>query len=216
MPNNKIIIQETIKFVSATLQNNSNGHDIFHIERVVKNALSISKKEGGDAFIIELSAWLHDIGDYKINDGVEKHTLLVPNFLRYINVDEDVIKEVLVVISSISFKGGFNSNEISLEGKIVQDADRLDAIGAIGIARAFAFGGSENRLMYDPEQKITEYANFEAYKNSNAPTLNHFYEKLLKLKDLMHTSSAKEIAEQRHAFMENYLTQFIEEWNGLE
>lgn len=211
MYDNKKIIQETIKFVSNYLDNNSNGHDLFHIERVVNNAKLISKVEGGDIFVIELSAWLHDVGDYKVNDGIEKHNDIIPQFLQSLEVSNSLILKVMEVISSVSYKGGYNQTIISLEGKIVQDADRLDAIGAIGIARAFAYGGSKNRTMYDPTIRPKVYENFEAYKNSNSPTINHFYEKLLKLKDLMHTQTAKKMAEERHQFMENYLNQFFKE-----
>ena len=216
MLDNKTIIQQTIKFVTHLLEKNSNGHDIFHIKRVVKNAQLLAEKEGGNIFLIEMSAWLHDVGDYKLHDGVEKHTEIIPAFLQSISVDEQMIEQILTIITSISFKGGFNDSPRSLEAKIVQDADRLDALGAIGIARAFAYGGSKNRLLYNPNQKVEIHTDFTSYKNSNAPTLNHFYEKLLKLKDLMHTQTAKQMAEERHKFMESYLIQFYKEWGGVE
>lgn len=216
MFDNKTIIQKTIKFVTQLLEKNSDGHDIFHIKRVVNNAQLLAKKEGGNIFLIEMSAWLHDVGDYKLHNGEEKHAEIIPAFLQSMFIDNQMIEEILTIISSVSFKGGFNEFPLSLEAKIVQDADRLDALGAIGIARAFAYGGSKNRLLFDPNQKVEIHTDFFSYKNSNAPTLNHFYEKLLKLKDLMHTQTAKQMAKERHRFMEGYLIEFYKEWGGVE
>ncbi|WP_414458239.1 HD domain-containing protein [Flavobacterium sp. NG2] len=210
------LISKTITFVKDKLQSAEGGHDWFHIERVYKNALLIAKEEECDLTIVKLSALLHDIADSKFHDGDEaigpKTARL---FLESENVDESIIVHVLNIIENISFKGGkveqkFSSKELD----IVQDADRLDAIGAIGIARAFNYGGFKNRGMYDPQIAPNMNMSKEEYKNSQAPTINHFYEKLLLLKDKMNTTSGKKIAEERHRYMEGFLSQFYAEWEG--
>jgi len=209
-------IEKTINFVKKTLENAEAGHDWFHIERVFKTALNINKVEKGDELIVSFAALLHDIADPKFNNGDEE---IGPNvavdFLKSINVDERIINEVKLIIQNMSFKNSFDKvGYTSKEINIVQDADRLDAIGAIGIARAFTYGGYKNRVLYDPEIKPEQHLSKESYKNTTAPTINHFYEKLLLLKDMMNTESGKAIAEKRHNFMISYLEQFYSEWEG--
>ncbi|MFY7670523.1 HD domain-containing protein [Tenacibaculum sp. MEBiC06402] len=215
--NKSEIIQNTIDFVKETLKNAEGGHDYFHIERVYKNSLTIAEKEeGADLFIVSLGALLHDIADSKFHNGDETiGPKVATEFLKSHNVDSQSIEHVKNIIENISFKGGnFKQNFKSLELDIVQDADRLDAIGAIGIARCFNYGGFKNRALYDPEVKPNLNMTKEEYKKSTAPTINHFYEKLLLLKDKMNTKSGKEIAVQRHQFMEQFLTQFFNEWDS--
>lgn len=210
------IKEKTISFVKDTLQGAEAGHDWFHIERVYKTALSINTKEGGDLLLVTLAALLHDIADSKFNNGDEEiGPQLAGNFLRTMGLSEAVILEVQQIIRNLSYKASLGKIEFSSkELNIVQDADRLDAIGAIGIARAFTYGGYKNRVLYDPEIKPDLNMSKEAYKNSEAPTINHFYEKLLRLKELMKTRTGKELAEQRHQFMLHYLNQFYSEWEG--
>lgn len=209
-------IQQTINFVKLTLANAEAGHDWFHIERVFKTALTINAAEKGDELVVSFAALLHDIADPKFNDGDEE---IGPNkaeaFLESIHVDRDVIDHLKLIIQNMSFKnsfdqGGFTSKEM----QIVQDADRLDAIGAIGIARAFTYGGFKNRVLYDPAIEPVINHSKETYKNTTAPTINHFYEKLLLLKDMMNTETGKSIAYARHNFMLSYLEQFYGEWEG--
>jgi uncharacterized protein len=210
------LIDQTISFVKTQLSGAEGGHDWFHIERVWKNALLIADGESCDLLVVELGALLHDIADSKFHNGDE--TLgpkLAREFLESHNVDEKTIVHVVNIIDNISYKGGnferkFNSKELA----IVQDADRLDAIGAIGIARCFNYGGFRNRALYDPEIPPVLNMSKDDYKKSESPTINHFYEKLLLLKDRMNTETGKKIATQRHEFMESFLTQFYAEWNG--
>lgn len=212
------IVQSTVTFVKNTLKDAEGGHDWFHIERVWKNAKLIAAKEAGaNMQVVELSALLHDIADSKFHDGDEQiGPRKAREFLESLNLDATTIKHVVAIIENISFKGGHNKRTLeSLELDIVQDADRLDAIGAIGIARTFNYGGFKNRVIYDPEIKPNPGMSKEEYKKSTAPTINHFYEKLLLLKGLMNTESGKELAEKRHAFMEDFLEQFYAEWNGV-
>ena len=210
------LIDKTILFVKQQLQNAEGGHDWFHIERVYKNALLIAENEACDLEIVKLGALLHDIADSKFHNGDETvGPKVARKFLEAENVNEEIITHVLNIIKNISFKGGnfdkkFNSKELD----IVQDADRLDAIGAIGIARTFNYGGFKNRAIYNPNIAPNLNMSKEEYKNSDAPTLNHFYEKLLLLKDKMNTESGKKIAEKRHEFMEKFLSQFYAEWDG--
>ena len=210
------IIQNTIAFVKAELANAEGGHDWFHIERVYKNALLISKNENVDLTVISLGALLHDIADYKFHDGDETvGPIKARNFLESQELSEQKIMHVINIIENVSFKGGNIEQRFhSIELDVVQDADRLDAIGAIGIARTFNYGGFKGRKLYDPE--ITADLNMtpEEYKNSNAPTINHFYEKLLLLKDGMNTATGRKLAEERHNFMEKFLQQFYAEWEG--
>ena len=205
----------TINFVKEKLEGAEAGHDWFHIERVWKLSKKIAEKEGGNLEVIELSALLHDIADPKFHNGDETLALKISqNFLEEIHVDAELIEQVLFVIKNISFKNRAEAPENPpLELQIVQDADRLDAIGAIGIARTFNFGGFKNNLMYHPEIKPNLGMNKEEYKKSNGTTINHFYEKLLLLKDLMNTETAKKIASERHGFMLQFLDEFYKEWN---
>lgn len=214
--NNEIVIQNTIAFVKDQLHNAEGGHDWFHIERVYKNALAIAKNEKCDVLIVQLGALLHDIADSKFHDGDGTvGPKMARMFLEKEDVAEEIIEHVIKIIENISYKGGnFEQNFHSIELNIVQDADRLDAIGAVGIARTFNYGGFKNRTMYNPEILPNLNMTKEEYRNSEAPTINHFYEKLLLLKDKMNTQTGKKIAEQRHQFMENFLLQFYAEWNG--
>ena len=214
--NNSSTIAHTITFVKKELENAEGGHDWFHIERVYKNAILISKTEKVDSFIVSLGALLHDIADSKFYNGDEAiGPKKARDFLNREKVPEDVIAHVIKIIENISFKGGnkkqqFFSNELA----VVQDADRLDALGAIGIARCFNYGGYKNRKLYDPEVKPNLNMSPEVYKASNSPTINHFYEKLLLLKDKMNTKTGKKIAQKRHEYMEGFLEQFYGEWEG--
>lgn len=215
MENRSNQIELTTKFVKSFHQNEATGHDWFHINRVNNLAKKISKKEGGNLFKIELIALLHDVADHKLNNGDEKLGVKrVEEFLTSINIEESLKRSILYDIANLSYQGAkVEQKELSLEGKIVQDADRIDAIGAIGIARTFAYGGNKNRIMYDPDCKPEMHTNFNNYKNNTAPTINHFYEKLLLLKDRLNTSTAKEMAVERHQFMETFLVQFYKEWD---
>ena len=214
--NSKEIITNTITFVKEQLANAEGGHDWFHIERVYKNALLISKNENVNEFVVQLGALLHDIAASKFHDGDETvGPKIARAFLLKQHVDVAVIEHVIKIIDNISFKGGNEDQKFkSLELDVVQDADRLDAIGAIGIARCFNYGGFKNREIYNPEIKPNLNMSKTEYKTSNAPTINHFYEKLLLLKDKMNTETGKTLAEKRHAFMEVYLEHFYNEWDG--
>jgi uncharacterized protein len=210
------IIQNTINFVKEELQNAEGGHDWFHIERVYKNALLISESENVDKTVVSLGALLHDIADSKFHNGDETvGPKKARKFLKSQNISEETIDHVVKIIENVSFKGGNKNQEFhSKELEVVQDADRLDALGAIGIARTFNYGGFKSRKLYDPEIKPNLNMTPSEYKVSDAPTINHFYEKLLLLKDRMNTETGRKIAEERHVFMETFLKQFYAEWNG--
>ncbi|AOM77634.1 HD domain-containing protein [Pedobacter steynii] len=210
------IIERTISFVKETLEGAEAGHDWFHIERVYKNAQHLNETEKGDELIVALAALLHDIADPKFNDGDEEiGPRIAGDFLNSLGLEPGLISHVQEIIKNLSYKASLGEiNFQSRELDIVQDADRLDAIGAIGIARAFTYGGYKNRVLYDPEISPNLHMSKEEYKNSSTPTLNHFYEKLLKLKDLMKTESGRKIAIQRHDFMLLYLDHFYQEWQG--
>ncbi len=210
------IIDNTVAFVKAELQNAEGGHDWFHIERVYRNALLIAQTEDTDLFVVSLGALLHDIADSKFHNGDES---IGPEkaraFLTEQQVSTECIDHVVSIIEHVSFKGGHTSDAFSSnELYVVRDADRLDAIGAIGIARCFNYGGYKNRALYNPDIPPNLNMSKEEYKNSTAPTINHFYEKLLLLKDRMHTKTGRRIATDRHRYMEDFLTQFYAEWNG--
>jgi uncharacterized protein len=214
---NQTVILNTIGFVKDKLKGDSSGHDWWHIYRVTTLSRKIQAAEGGNLFIIELAALLHDVADWKFNNSEQEGFDLISNWLEKKQVEKSAIDEVLNIIQNISYKGeGEKNNMISLEGKIVQDADRLDAIGAIGIARTFAFGGYKGNEMHNPDFKPIADMKFDQYKKSNGTTINHFYEKLLLLKDRMNTTTAKEMANSRHLFMQQYLDRFYSEWEGLE
>lgn len=211
------ILENTIAFVKESLKNAEGGHDWFHTERVYKNALQIAAEEDVATLVVSLAALLHDIADSKFHDGDDT---IGPSkadaFLRTQDISEADRKHIVQIVANVSFKGGnttrgFHSKEL----EVVQDADRLDALGAIGIARTFNYGGFKNRALYDPEILPKLDMTVQEYKASTAPTLNHFYEKLLLLKDRMHTQTGKKIAARRHEFMEQFLEQFYQEWNGL-
>ena len=225
--NKELIIENTIKFVKKELKNAEGGHDWFHIERVFKNAILISKEEKADVFVISLSALLHDIADPKFYNGDETiGPRMASNFLKKQHVNQEIIDHVINIIKHISYKNTFDTKSSSApvigekftskELEIVQDADRLDAIGAIGIARCFNYGGFKNRALYNPEILPNLNMTKEEYKNSDAPTINHFYEKLLLLKDKMNTAAGKRIAAERHKYMQQFLNQFYNEWNGVK
>ena len=213
---NQQLIENTIAFVKNELENAEGGHDWFHVERVYKNALLISKTEEVNVLVVSLGALLHDIADSKFYKGDETMgPKKARNFLETQNVSEEIITHIIKIIENISFKGGnkkqvFYSNELA----VLQDADRLDAIGAIGIARCFNYGGFKDRKLYDPEIAPNLQMTPAEYKSSTAPTINHFYEKLLLLKDKMNTQTGKQIAQNRHDYMDGFLKQFYGEWEG--
>ncbi|HBI34446.1 MAG TPA: phosphohydrolase [Candidatus Moranbacteria bacterium] len=217
--NKQEIINNTAKYARETLEGETSGHDWWHVYRVWKMAQNIGQKENADMFVVELAALLHDIADYKMHSGDDTvGSGVAREWLEKQGVDDETIFHVCEIIKEASFKGEKVESKINtVEGKVVQDADRLDAIGAIGIARGFMFAGNKSLPMYDPDIKPLEIHDFEVYKNIKRPTytqINHFYEKLLLLKDLMNTESGKEIAQGRHVIMENYLKDFFNEWEG--
>ena len=210
------IINQTAEHIKAKLSGEGSGHDWWHVYRVWKNAVHISQKEKVDLFVVELAALLHDIADWKFHNGDDDiGPKMAREWLESLSVEESTVAHVCDIIKNISFKGANVENKINTtEGQVVQDADRLDAVGAIGIARTFAYGGSKNREMYNPDIKPATHNSFEEYKNNQSNTINHFYEKLLLLKDRMNTKTATEIAQKRHKVMENFLKEFYEEWEG--
>ena len=209
---NQVIVQSA-DYVENLFANEGSGHDWWHIHRVRNLALKIAETEGGNRFIIEMAALLHDVDDWKIN-GNEKGGRVIA-WLKNIKTDETEIEKIVEIIDQVSYKGaGVTTNATSIEAKIVQDADRLDAIGAIGIARTFAYGGNKGRPIYLPGIKPELHNDFESYKKGTGPTINHFYEKLLLLKKRLNTRTAIEMAEKRHIFMEQFLKQFFMEWNN--
>jgi uncharacterized protein len=218
--NQKLILDHTIAFVKKELKNAEGGHDWFHIERVYKNALLIAKDENVAIFTVSLAALLHDIADPKFYNGDETMgPKKATEFLKEQHLDPATILHVVNIIKHLSYKNTFDKNGekfTSKELEVVQDADRLDAIGAIGIARCFNYGGFKNRALYDPEIAPNLKMTKAEYKNSTAPTINHFYEKLLLLKEKMNTETGKRIAGKRHVYMKDFLAQFYEEWKGLE
>ncbi len=214
---NTQIVEETIAFVKETLKGAEGGHDWFHIQRVFKNTLLIAKDEKVDVLVVSLGALLHDIADAKFNNGDETvGPKMASEFLTSLGVRKKIVDHVVKIIENISYKSSLGTKKLytSKELQVVQDADRLDAIGALGIARAFNYGGFMNRELYNPEIAPNLQMTKEEYKASKAPTINHFYEKLLLLKDKMNTESGKKLAEKRHQFMLEYLEQFYREWNG--
>lgn len=215
--NQETVILQTVEFVKQTLAGAEGGHDWWHIYRVWKLAKQIAATENANLFVVELGALLHDIADSKFNDGNEMAgPRKAREFLNSLGVKEPVIMHVENIITHISFKGGNESQSFkSPELDIVQDADRLDALGAIGIARTFNYGGFKNREIYNPEIKPNLHMSKEEYKQSSAPTLNHFYEKLLLLKDRMNTQTGLQMAGERHRFMESFLDEFYKEWDGV-
>ncbi len=219
--NSQDVINKTEVFVKKTLAQAEGGHDWFHVERVYRNSLLIAKSEPCNLFIVKLGALLHDIADSKFYNGDENiGPKIAREFLIKLNVEPSVIRQVILIIENISFKTSLSNTTgnkfTSAELDIIQDADRLDAIGAVGIARCFNYGGFKNRGLYDPEIKPNLNMSKEEYKNSTAPTINHFYEKLLLLKNTMNTKTGKNLANKRHAYMQDYLDQFYAEWHGAK
>ena len=209
----KTILAETEQFIRNRFESEGSGHDWWHIHRVRNLAMHLAKTEGGDLFIIEMAALLHDLDDWKLSGNEDMKQTRA--WLESVEITHEKREKIIRIVSEISFKGaGVETPTSSIEAAIVQDADRLDAIGAVGIARTFAYGGNKGRLLYHPEEKPEMHNSFVAYQNSNAPTINHFYEKLLLLKNRMNTTTAIEMAENRHRFMEKYLEQFFGEWEG--
>ncbi len=214
---NKTVIDKTKEFVEAKFCGESTGHDWWHMYRVWKLAGHIAVQEpSADKFVVELAALLHDIADWKFNDGdMDAGPKAARQWLESINVDDNIILKIEDIVRNVSFKGAnVKQNMASLEGRIVSDADKLDAIGAIGIARTFAYGGGHNTPIYDPAIKPVQHDTFEDYKNSKSHSINHFYEKLLLLKDNLYTDTARQIADHRHKYMEQYLEEFYKEWEG--
>lgn len=215
---NEIVLETTKEYVRRTLEGEGSGHDWWHIYRVWKNAINIAKNEQADLFVVELAALLHDIADWKFHPDDDAGPKVARQWLESINVHEEVIKKVCSVIAEVSFKGAHvTSTASSKEAMIVQDADKLDAIGALGIARCFMYSGHVGKILYDPAIKPTLHTSFEEYKKAAGaenPAINHFYEKLLLLKSRMHTETARKMAQERHEFMERYLEQFYGEWEG--
>ncbi len=216
MINNETVIVQTKKFVKIKLDKSEAGHDWWHCLRVFNLSEEIAKNESADILVVQLAALLHDIADSKFYDGDEEiGPKIASDFLMQLEVPREIIAQVIFIIRNISYKNSFDQKPSkTIELEIVQDADRLDAIGAIGIARAFTYGGFKNRELYNPAIKPIDYLSKEDYKSNNSPTINHFYEKLLKLKNLMNTQKGRELAAQRHKYMEVYLEQFYKEWNG--
>ncbi|WP_226534799.1 HD domain-containing protein [Fictibacillus halophilus] len=212
----QLMIEKTEEFVKEKLKDESSGHDWYHIYRVKKLAEKIAEQEGADHFICVMAALLHDIADEKIAGTEEKGLKEVKSWLESIALESQYIEQIISIISTMSFKGGNQSAMQTLEGQVVQDADRLDAIGAIGIGRTFAYSGAKGQLMYDPEIPVREKMTKDQYRNEKSTAVNHFYEKLLKLKDTMNTASAKKLANERHAFLESFLEQFFGEWEGKQ
>ncbi|WP_343487050.1 HD domain-containing protein [Allomuricauda sp. d1] len=216
--NDAEIIEETIAFVKETLRGAEGGHDWFHIQRVFNNTLLIAKDEKVDVLVVSLAALLHDIADAKFHNGDETvGPKMAEDFLSSLKIDKKTIRHVKDIIKHISFKNSLDKKTKHFDSKelqVVQDADRLDAMGAIGIARTFNYGGFKNRELYNPAIPPKPNMTKAEYKKSNSPTINHFYEKLLLLKDRMNTEAGRKLAEKRHQFMLDYLEQFYAEWNG--
>lgn len=216
MIHQQVIIQATQQYIQEKFSGEGSGHDWWHMQRVWNTATHIGKQENADLFIVSLAALLHDIGDHKFHNGDETAGVrLATEWLNKLNVPADVIAQVCNIISNVSYKGAQQETPMeTLEGKVVQDADRLDAIGAIGIARVFAYAGFKHHEIHNPDRQPEKHLTFEDYKKSKNTAINHFYEKLLLLKDRMQTATGKAMAEERHQFMEMYLSQFYQEWEG--
>ncbi|MDZ7836104.1 MAG: HD domain-containing protein [Alkalibacterium sp.] len=211
---NEAIISDTKQMVKEKLLNEGTGHDWYHIERVWKVAVRLAEQEQANRFIVEMAALLHDLIDDKLVSNKEEAVQEVMYWLEGVGVTSSDSERIFEIIETISYKGGNNKKVQTIEAQVVQDADRLDAIGAIGIARCFAYAGSKGNLLFDPELSVRESMTEEEYRTGETSAVHHFYEKLLKLKDLMNTEAARKIAQERHAFMEDYLTQFFNEWEG--
>lgn len=212
---NTMIIENAIKYVHEIFARDFSGHDFYHTMRVYKTAVQIAVRENADILTVQLAALLHDVDDIKLSPTTYSVKKNAVDFMKQNKLSDEIINSICKIIEEVSFAGTDSVVPSSIEGKCVQDADRLDAIGAVGIARAFAYGGNKGRKMYDPDIKPMTNMNKEQYRqNDNSTTINHFYEKLLLLKDMMNTETAKKIAERRHAFMQTYLDEFLAEWNN--
>lgn len=211
----KDIINQALEYVKKMFENEYSGHDYFHTLRVFKMATHIAEKENADVEIVQLAALLHDVDDFKLSPETYAQKTNARSFLQVNQVDEETIEKICQIIGEISFVGKDSVIPQTLEGKCAQDADRLDAIGAIGIARAFAYGGNHNRVMYDPDVKPHMNMSKEEYMNHKSTTINHFYEKLFLLTELMNTQTAKEIAGERERYMKAYIAEFMDEWDGV-
>lgn len=213
---NEQVIQKTADFIKERFDGEGTGHDWWHMARVWKLAKHIAEKEkGADMFVVELGALLHDVADWKFHEDEEEGPRIARRLLEGMDVEEKVIAHIEDIIRNVSFKGAKVKNNLkTIEGQIVHDADKLDAIGAIGIARAFAYGGANNRTMFEPNREAVHHDTFDAYKNDRTGTINHFYDKLLLLKDRMFTKTGKKLADARHKHMEGFLEEFHAEWNG--
>ncbi len=208
------VVTRTADYVRSQMEDDATGHDWWHVWRVWQTAKRLGEHENADLFVVELAALLHDVADWKLHNGdLSAGPKAAREWLQQLDVDKSIIAHVSEIVGGISFKGaGVATPMATIEGQCVQDADRLDAIGAVGIARCFAFGGAKDRLIFDPEHPPELHDSFEAYRKKSGPSINHFYEKLLLLKDRMHTDSGRELAEQRHQFLQTYLDQFFAEW----
>ena len=212
---NTMIIENAIKYVHEIFARDFSGHDFYHTMRVYKTAVQIAVRENADILTVQLAALLHDVDDIKLSPTTYSVKKNAVDFMKQNKLSDEIINSVCKIIEEVSFAGTDSVVPSSIEGKCVQDADRLDAIGAVGIARALAYGGNKGRKMYDPDIKPMTNMNKEQYRqNDNSTTINHFYEKLLLLKDMMNTETAKKVAERRHAFMQTYLDEFLAEWNN--
>lgn len=211
----KTIINAAFEFVKNTFNDDYSGHDYFHTLRVYKMAARIAEQENANLMIVQLAALLHDVDDIKLSPETYANKDKAAAFLRKHNISEEMIKTICNIIGEVSFKGTDSVVPETIEGKCVQDADRLDAIGAIGIARTFAYGGSHNRIIHDPDIKPLVNMNADKYQSHISTSINHFYEKLFQLKELMNTDTAKKIAEQRENYMRTYISEFLDEWDGI-
>lgn len=211
----KTIINSALEFVRNTFNDDYSGHDYFHTLRVYKMAARIAEQENADLMIVQLAALLHDVDDIKLSPETYANMDRTVGFLRKHGVSEEMIKTICNIIGEVSFRGTDSITPETIEGMCVQDADRLDALGAVGIARTFAYGGSHNRIIHDPEIKPTVNMNADKYQSHISTSINHFYEKLFQLKDLMNTDTAKKIAEQREDYMKAYISEFLDEWDGI-
>lgn len=209
------LLERATEYIKKIFENDYSGHDFYHSLRVYKLAMQIAGTEHADVFLVQLAALLHDVDDAKLFETSKQLSNAIL-FMDQNHVPQKAVVAVCQIIREVSFKGKESAKPSSIEGMIVQDADRLDAIGAIGIARTFAYGGSRNRIIYNPDEKPLPEMTKEQYINNKGTSINHFYEKLLKLKDLMNTDTARKIAEERHKFMEFYLEEFYDEWNGIK
>lgn len=216
MMNKYQVLEEAAALAKNELEKDASGHDWWHVFRVAKLAEHLAHKENADVFICQLAAYLHDVADEKLNESEEFGLKKVKTWLEQKEIEAEVINAVMEIISTMSFKGGNQAPMKTIEGRVVQDADRLDAIGAIGIARTFAYSGAKGQLMYDPSIPVRDSMTKEEYRNGPSTAINHFYEKLFKLKDLMNTESAKEIAAYRHRYMEQFVREFMTEWEALQ